>query len=204
MESSEGHGKKEVEHGNEKKKDTDEKKQDGGGDEKEVKRTKWVGFGLPFRPLLGTYEFFDAEAYPDVLTSEFNHIQTVSDVVQNGQDIQKRIDSPTGCAIVTSHTADGQDLRYQPFYMDSQCCVTWFQDAKTLAIYASSPDGGEMQCVARSMPEFWARLAMECDIWSLLDRVCGDDSRPLYWISHKQPTFKDDVAKLDVKSIWEE
>lgn len=108
----------------------------------------WIGIGLPFRPSGGTYNGFSYEELPpvDSLAAKFAFVKKFE-----GEEFEEMeelfIDSPTSC-----YFKDGA-------YHDQQGCVVW-----RVASDGSVVTDGNWT-VAKSVPEFLARITMENSIW---------------------------------------
>jgi hypothetical protein len=118
----------------------------------------WVGFGIPFRFAQGTYELSLQNDFPVVDSTPYAHFKTIEDVKAHANELEAKIVSPTACCFKFS----------QPnmFYTDSQGCVAWeFVDDKVYAFFPAGEDKTRL-LVASSLAEFFARLYMECSIFT--------------------------------------
>ena len=82
----------------------------------------WISYGLPFRPVSGTYESCSAASLPPLSETDvkpFQHLRTLEDVAPHAKDIDKVVRSPTGCSV-------NVDLSSGLVYGDSQGCVYWY------------------------------------------------------------------------------
>jgi hypothetical protein len=198
---------------NKEKENKDEKKVAAGVEL--VTRSKWLGIGLPFRPAagFGTFSFFDAsnDSFPEVNSDEFKHILTAADVMQHEKVLHSLIASPTGCSIINIYAPDPDTLAaslpagFRRFYADVVNHVSWAYDENSGAVfgYLDATPKSTLICVAQTMPEFWARLKIESEIYWTAD-IAQDSAatRKLFLVSSGLPTFLTEVSKLDLNQIW--
>lgn len=171
--------------------------------------SKWLGFGLPFRPVRGTYQLYqlsDIGGFRAVDSNEFAYLLTTADVRDHKLKLESKIISPTGCEIVG---ADGQlfdGSPYDTFYRDSQSCAAWAWDRVTGGVFAYVPlipqIDRQYHCVAPSLAEFFARLSLECEIsWAIDLDTSGEDAHKLFLLTSESAQFAE-VRKLDITDIW--
>jgi len=177
----------------------------------------WVGPGLPFRPVKregnndGEFEFFNSESWPDVDTKEFAHILTAQDVRLKKHELTKRVVCAIPCDIVDSDINGNEEEAailppgYDVFYMHHNSNVAWAFHASTGAVYAYRPYeiNPTMYCVAKSLPAFWARVAIESDIFWASDLQDKDIEQTLLIISRSEHVWFNELAKLDLARVWQ-
>lgn len=178
---------------------------------KDVRVTKWLGLGLPFRPARQRHSFawFDGTQLPEVDTSEFKHIQTLGDVITNREKLQTEIGSPMGCTIFNAFDANEKENKelpdgYRRFYGDSSHGVSWAYDENSGAVFAFLDEKvqASLACVAQTLTEFCARQKIEAEIY-----VRSSDHRDLFLLSSSvsgSPAFEQEVNKLDLEHVWQE
>jgi len=117
----------------------------------------WWGFELPNRNCEGTYSLYSFNSLPDIDIDEkylpVTDLQKLQDFVHDEQlSGDPLFDSPTDCHFEI-------DVASGVFYVDQQGCVIWCIDDDGSVI---TSDG---VTVAKSLPEFLARMSMENSIW---------------------------------------
>jgi hypothetical protein len=167
--------------------------------------TAWVGIGLPFRPTVDGARYgsfpragdgFMDDDVPAAMTEMYEHLKTVDDVHKHAHWIETQIISACGCAIVGDVVDDHYDVlrRFCPtlrrFYADPVLGVEWAQDTRSMAVYTyRTASQLRLTCVAKSMPEFWARLAMETEIFWFgdSDKLTLEEQNYLFLVSGGMP-----------------
>jgi hypothetical protein len=138
----------------------------------EKERLYWVGFGLPFRGAASTFEKWEQDkTFPvvdtrrlitDSVTKLFDHIRSAADVYEN-RDLLMSIRSPTHCEIPQNDSLHIQSERPLIYVYEGNGGISWAVDRETGRVY--SYFDSQVLCVAQSLPEFWARIAIESEIY---------------------------------------
>jgi hypothetical protein len=115
----------------------------------------WISYGLPFRPIYGTYGRTDIKLLPPIkeIKSCFAKINNLEDVKKNLNMLNKTIKSPTSSYF---------DVDGNAFYHDQQGCVTWYFsiDDGVYTINKSSKN-----IITKTLSEFLQRIYLESYIW---------------------------------------
>lgn len=134
-----------------------------------TKQWGWIGFSLPNRnSRLYTYDQYKANEIPDIAEpyEEFKHIRTCKGIKMlerkhspdHSSALKKLCSSVTSCFIsITDETNEPPNM----FWCDQQGCAMWCLDTNTNEVY----EYHTKVYVAKSIPEFLTRVAIENQIW---------------------------------------
>jgi len=110
----------------------------------------WYGFGLPFRPCEGTCKLYEYKELPAIETDKYDGITSLCDLANRIKELSSALVSPIGCAFEID-AATGE------FFVDSQGLSWHFNDSAGVYV----PFTNKRIVVARTLPEFLARVEME-------------------------------------------
>jgi hypothetical protein len=158
----------------------------------------WAGYRMVFRPQMGHVRLFDRSSFPSVDTKSFNHLKTPKDIqdasitlnqkytLYGTTKVGKRKDNYTLMMV----TSDGLDFSF---------------DHKTGGIYLFL-EKLHFQ-VARSIPEFYARIDMELAIDKPFSQelipIPGTIGSDLFLTGCSGGWYDKESKKLNLKHLWE-
>ena len=119
------------------------------------RRVGWWGIELPGRKCDGTYQWYDS--VPDVeIYPEFKEFNTIDDVKKHKYYIERLVDSCTACYVNFAEP--------YLFYRDQQDCIKWYFHPE-IGVYTDEDINGNIEVVAKTIPEFLSRILIENRIW---------------------------------------